>query len=91
MHKDDIKKAQRTRQAIHSQVRLELNRTHCPTNFTSGIYVPTGKPKTQRELFCFIHPWHISRKWKSTLSDCSLSGLVVSTENLSSQSILCNT
>lgn len=48
MCKDDMKKAQRTRQAIHSQVRTLPYKFY----YVSGNHVPAGKPKIQREIFC---------------------------------------
>lgn len=84
--KDDNKKAWRTRQAIHFQVKLELNRTHCPTNFTvCQVIVSLQENLRQRKLFSLIHFLHINRMWKSAPSHCSLSGLVVSTKNLNTQ------
>lgn len=87
--KDNNKKARRTRQVIHFQVKLELNRILCPTNFTmSGNRVPTRKPQTEK-IVLLIHFLHINRMWKSAPSHYSLSELVVSTENLNTQR-LCN-
>jgi len=75
-------------QADHSfsgKVRTEQDTLPYKFDHVSGNYVPAGKSKTQRELVCLIHPWCIHRMWKSAPSHCSLSGLVVSTDNLNTK------